>query len=114
MLRHVAVIALLFATPAFAQEAQQAGNSTNSRDHFVVSNDECGASRFAHLVGHSYEVYRTALPGDAIVHAGVDSGALNISHRTQHTTQPMTLEFRPQQLNVVIGASAQILSVGCY
>jgi hypothetical protein len=104
----------MFATPAFAQEAPHGAGQSARHDRFVISNDECGASRFAHLVGQSYAIYRTALPGDAIVHGAGATGAVNISDRVQRPTQAMTLEFRPQQLNVVIDGAARILSVGCY
>jgi hypothetical protein len=112
----VAVTAALLAAPSFAQDLQTGPvqASLTPHDRFVIASDECAASRYRALVGRSYQVYRTVLPADAIVHGAGTNGAVGIAHRTQQTSEPMTLEFRPQQLNVVVDAAAQIVAIGCY
>ena len=64
-------------------------------------NDECGASRYAHLVGREYaQVYHAALlPADSIV---------------QNRSMWRTLEYTPEQLNVVVGAEGRIVAIGCF
>lgn len=63
--------------------------------------DECGASRFAHLIGREYaQVYQAALlPADSIV---------------QNRSMVRTLEYTPHKLNVVVGAEGRIVAIGCF
>ncbi len=69
-------------------------------DGFVRSGDECGASRFAHLVGEQYaELHHAALPADSNV---VDGRRLT------------TLEYTPARLNVVVNHSGRIVAIGCF
>jgi hypothetical protein len=70
-------------------------------DRFVVSGDECGASRYQHLLGREYaRVYHAALlPTDSIV---------------QNRTMRRTLEYTPQRLNVVVGGEGRIVAIGCF
>ncbi len=70
-------------------------------DPFVVSDDRCGASRFAHLLGQEYaQVYRASLiPSD--------------SNRLDRI-RPITLEYTPYRLNFVVGAEGRIIAIGCF
>jgi Peptidase inhibitor I78 family len=72
-----------------------------SEDRFVVSDDECGASRYQHLLGREYaRVYHAALlPGESVV---------------QNRAMQRTLEYTPQQLNVVVGGDGRIIAIGCF
>ncbi len=70
------------------------------RDGFVMSGDECGASRFSHLVGEQYaELHHAALPADSNV---VDGRRLT------------TLEYTPAKLNVVVNRAGRIIAIGCF
>lgn len=69
-------------------------------DGFVMSGDECGASRFSHLVGEQYaELHHAALPANSIV---VDGRRLT------------TLEYTPARLNVVVNRAGRIIAIGCF
>lgn len=70
-------------------------------DRFIVSSDACGASRYRHLVGREFaQVYQTAaLPADTLV---------------QNRTMMRTLEYTPEQLNVVLGGDGRIIAIGCF
>ena len=69
-------------------------------DGFVKSGDECGASRFSHLVGEPYaERHHAALPADSNV---VDGRRLT------------TLEYTPARLNVVVNRAGRIIAIGCF
>lgn len=68
-------------------------------DPFVWAGDECGASRYAHLVGEEIaHLDQAALPESAIVHLNTLT----------------TLEYRPGKLNVVVNASGRIAAIGCF
>jgi hypothetical protein len=70
------------------------------RDRFVIADDACGASRFAHLVGEEFaEIHRAALPQDA-----------SIVDRVSATT----LEYTPHRLNVVLDGAGRVVAVGCF
>lgn len=66
-------------------------------DPFVVSGDECGASRYAHLLGEQAELH--AIPANSNV---VDGAHLS------------TLEYTPARLNVVVNGQGQIIAIGCF
>lgn len=68
-------------------------------DPFVRYSDECGASRYAHLVGEQYaEVYQASLPASAYV--------LGSARAT-------TLEYKPGRLNVVLDGRGRIAAISC-
>ena len=72
-----------------------------ARDPFTRNSDECGASRYAHLVGETFAtLQQTALPANALVYRG---GA-NVR----------TLEYTPSKLNVVLDGSGRIAAIGCF
>ena len=107
MLRHIAVIAVLATTSfAWAEEAPpqaeaEQGAQAARDDAFVISGDECGASQYQHLLGREYaQVYQASmLPTDGAVHA---------------SPRMRTLEYRPQQLNVVVDGAGRIIAIGCF
>lgn len=106
------IFAALVLTSAAAAAAQERGTErpqtvtsgealAPSWDRFVISGDECGASRYQHLLGREYaRVYHAALlPTDSIV---------------QNRTMRRTLEYTPQRLNVVVGGEGRIVAIGCF
>jgi hypothetical protein len=110
MMRLSFAAALFFAAcaTAAAQEAPRAEDETVTaqesqvrRDGFVITNDECGASRYSHLLDENFaEMYQAALlPND-----------LNVRGYGQMTT----LEFKPGQLNVVVNGEGRIIAIGCF
>ena len=117
MLRYIAIVAALLASPCFAQDMQTepARNAVSvSRDGFVFSGDACGASRYASLVGQSLKLSRTSLPANAVIHNATHGGAVNIADMDQRPAGLSTLEYRPHQLNVVVDSASRILAIGCY
>lgn len=109
MLRIAIVAAVAFAACASAMAEEQAAPaepaaeeqaSNIPRDAFVVSGDECGASRYSHLLGEQYaELHHAALPANSNV---VDRGRLT------------TLEYTPARLNVVVNGAGRIIAIGCF
>jgi hypothetical protein len=109
MLRHIIVMALMAAAspawaevrPAPTQTSDDQNAQTPSDDRFVVSGDECGASRYRHLLGRDWaQVYQAALaPADSAV---------------QNRPRMRTLEYRPQQLNIVVDGTGRIIAIGCF
>jgi len=93
---------------AFAEEqdrsVQEALSETERaeipRDRFVRSGDECGASRYAHLLGERYAELRQAL--------------LRSDANVVDRTRAMTLEYRPGQLNLVLDGAGRVIAVGCF
>jgi hypothetical protein len=111
MLRTVLLAAFALATTsvsAAAQEQARDNPATASEaaagrldDRFVLSRDECGASRYQHLLGREYaRVYHAVL--------------LPAGSAVQNRTMRRTLEYTPQQLNVVIGGDGRIIAIGCF
>lgn len=111
MLRFLACAMLLGASPCFAQAVdtqsdgavvqEDADTQERSRDPFVISSDECGASRYSHLVGEGAQGLQPVfLPRDANVFSA-------------HNGAPTTLEYVPGRLNIVFDDAGRILSVGC-
>jgi len=71
------------------------------QDPFVISDDTCGASRFAHLLGQNYaQVYQASI---------IPSNSNRFDH-----VRPITLEYTPYRLNFVVGAEGRIVAVGCF
>jgi hypothetical protein len=70
-------------------------------DPFVISNDACGASRFAHLMGQDYgELYQASLIP---------------SHSNRYDRiRPITLEYTPYRLNFVVNGEGRIVAIGCF
>jgi hypothetical protein len=113
MHRHVALIAVLLATPCAAQTVEPApspelrfeeiyprAQTIQRDDPFVISGDECGASRYQHLVGEHFPgVIQASLPSDTYV----------LGHG-----RVTTLEYRPGRINVTLGGGGQILAIGCF
>jgi hypothetical protein len=109
MLRTALVAAVAFAACASAMAEEQAAPDERAaeermsnihRDAFVVSGDECGASRYSHLLGEQYaELHHAALPANSNV---VDRGRLT------------TLEYTPARLNVVVNGTGRIIAIGCF
>ncbi len=108
MLRIVLAAAVAFAACASAvaeerratDDAAEAQTSNIRRDAFVVSGDECGASRYSHLLGEEYaELHHAALPANSNV---MDRGRLS------------TLEYTPARLNVVVNGTGRIIAIGCF
>ncbi|HYD85950.1 MAG TPA: I78 family peptidase inhibitor [Vitreimonas sp.] len=98
----VAVALALSATGAAAEErTEEPAPQPPVRDRFVVSDDTCGASRYAHLLGEEFaELHQASLvPANANV---VDRGRLT------------TLEYEPHRLNVVVNGAGRIIAVGCF
>jgi hypothetical protein len=107
--------ALIVAASAFAACASAAAQETAvedehltaqgqvqivRRDGFVISNDACGASQYAHVIGEPYtKLHQAALPADANF---VASKGLT------------TLEFEPGALNVVLSDQGRIIAIGCF
>jgi hypothetical protein len=118
MLRVLACAAVfLSASPSFAQSIDAPAASdgaavrgddqrdgaapTTRRDRFVISRDECGASRYAHLVGRvTTGPESISLPKDADVFSG-------------YRLAPTTLEYVPSRLNIVIDHAGRVISVNC-
>ncbi len=98
-MRSALFLVLFLASCAASQHQAALHQAKDYRpDAFVRASDECGASRYAHLVGEQYaKVEHVALPSSAVV------------HRLHET-----LEYRPGQLNVVLGGDGRIMSIGCY
>jgi hypothetical protein len=113
MLRFLVCAVLFSASPCFAQPVdaqaesdgavvqEDADTQERSRDPFVISSDECGASRYSHLVG---EGVQSLQPVILPPHANVFSG---------NNVAPTTLEYVPGRLNIVFDDAGRILSVGC-
>lgn len=116
MLRHLAIAAMLCVSPCFAEPTADdaAGESASRHDPFVISTDECGASRYTHLVGQGLAMHRASMPADTVVHGLFADGAINPVNAEQAPAPLATLEYRPYRLNVVVDASARIISVGCH
>lgn len=72
-----------------------------ARDPFVRTSDECGASRYAHLLGEQFATLeQAALPANAAVQrAGPNR---------------RTLEYTPGKLNVVLDTAGRIAVIGCF
>jgi len=110
MLRAAFIAAVAFAACASAlaeerlQPEQRAAEDEAQqirRDGFVWSNDACGASRYAHLVGERYaELHHASL-------LPADSKVLDPRRLT-------TLEFRPGQLNVIVNGEGRVVTIGCF
>lgn len=113
MLRHLAIIAALSAGPCFA-ETIEITPTMRDMDPFVTASDECGAARYAHLVGESFVVHRTSLPKNAMVHGPADQRVIDAADLPSTPSLPLTLEYRPQRLNVVLDDAARIISIGCH
>jgi hypothetical protein len=105
----LAAFALAIASvSAAAQDQPRDNRATESEaapvrqdDRFVLSRDECGASRYQHLLGREYaRVYHAVL--------------LPAGSAVQNRTMRRTLEYTPQQLNVVIGGDGRIIAIGCF
>jgi hypothetical protein len=88
MLRIVFIAAIAFAVSASAmaeeqdQQEQRAqaeqADAPLRQDGFIVSGDECGASRYSHLLGEQYaELHHAALPANSNV---LDRGRLSRSN----------------------------------
>jgi hypothetical protein len=107
MLRHAAVIFTLLATPCAAQtaaptpEPQRTREAPRTGDRFEISGDECGASRYAHLVGRDYAT---------VYHASLVPAGANVVNRSLFKT----LEYTPWRLNVVLDLYGRISAVGCF
>jgi hypothetical protein len=111
MLRTMLIAAAAFAACASAVAEEQAVLVEQSaaeeqflevrRDGFVISGDECGASRYSSLLGEDYaELYQASLvPGDSNV----------VNHATLRT-----LEYEPGQLNIVLDGGGRIIAIGCF
>ncbi|HYD73320.1 MAG TPA: I78 family peptidase inhibitor [Candidatus Binatia bacterium] len=109
MLRIALVAAVVFAACASATAEEQAApveraaeeqTTAIHRGAFVVSGDECGASRYSHLLGEQYaELHHAALPTNSNI---VDRGRLT------------TLEYTPARLNVVVNGAGRIIAIGCF
>jgi hypothetical protein len=112
MLRSIAILALMLASPSFAQ-TDRADPAPTPRDRFVIAPDTCGASRYAHLVGESYTAQQASLPQHALVHGAGPQGPIPVGGAT-HAGPLLTLEYEPQRLNVVVGADQRIVSIGCH
>jgi hypothetical protein len=98
LMRVAAAIACLVVAGCAAPAG--AAFSSQHRDRFMIVDDACGASRFAHLVGEELaEIHRAALPHDA-----------SIVDRVSATT----LEYTPHRLNVVLDGSGRVIAVGCF
>lgn len=84
-----------------SERPQERSAVAASDDRFVVSDDLCGASRYQHLLGREYaQTYHASLlPADSNV---------------QHGAFRRTLEYTPQQLNVVVGEAGRIVAIGCF
>jgi hypothetical protein len=87
--------------PERSQTAISGEARVRGEDRFVVSGDECGASRYQHLLGREYaRVYHAALlPADSVI---------------QNRGMRRTLEYTPQQLNIVVGGEGRIVAIGCF
>jgi hypothetical protein len=110
MLRFGIAAALVFAVCASASAQEQWSPTTDEtarpehqyrRDGFVITNDACGASRYAHLLGENYaELHQASLlPADT-----------NVVGQRPLTT----LEFKPEVLNVVLDGAGRVVSIGCF
>jgi hypothetical protein len=98
MLRSL-LLAPAFFFAACASAPGQTASSEIPGHGFVRASDECGASRYAHLVGERYaEVYQAALPANAFVFG---------------RNRPTTLEYKPGRLNVVLDGYGRIAAIGC-
>ncbi len=103
----IAAVALTVCASAVADEDQDAQVAEAEppaqsirHDGFVTQSDECGASRYAHLLGEQYaELHHAALPANSNV---VDRGRLS------------TLEYTPGRLNVVVNGAGRIIAIGCF
>jgi hypothetical protein len=105
----LAAFALALASVSAAAQEQPRDNPATEReaaparqdDRFVLSRDECGASRYQHLLGREYaRVYHAALlPTDSVV---------------QNRAIRRTLEYTPYRLNVVVGGEGRIIAIGCF
>jgi hypothetical protein len=78
-------------------ERMQAEEMSQNHDPFVVSGDECGASRYAHLLGEQAGLH--AIPANSNM---VDGARLS------------TLEYTPARLNVVVNGQGRIIAIGCF
>jgi len=110
MLRIAFIAAVTFATCAVAvadeDQATQTARTDDGasqavrQDRFVMQGDECGASRYSHLLGEQYaELHHAALPANSNV---VDRGRMT------------TLEYTPARLNVVVNGAGRIIAIGCF
>ena len=106
ILAAAACMAVTFSAGADEMQSVQPGQDSERvasarHDPFVISDDTCGASRFAHLVGQEYaEVYQASLiPSD--------------SNRLDRI-RPITLEYTPYRLNFVVNGEGRIIAVGCF
>lgn len=110
MLRIAFAAAAVFAVCASAAAEDRAAPEEQSAaaaetrdfhgDHFVWTDDACGASRYEHLVGQPFaELHNAALPADASV---------------WDKSRVRTLEYRPGQLNVVLDDRGRIIAIGCF
>jgi hypothetical protein len=104
------IVAAAFAACASAAAQEQAAEGQQltpdaqvqdvRRDGFVISNDACGASAYAHLVGEPYtELHHASLPANSNVTTGKGM---------------TTLEFEPGKLNVVLSDQGRIIAIGCF
>ncbi len=106
LLTVAACMAVIFSASADELQSPQPrqaseGAAPAQHDPFVVSDDSCGASRFAHLLGQEYaEVYQASLiPSD--------------SNRLDRI-RPITLEYTPYRLNFVVNGEGRIIAIGCF
>jgi len=113
-MRHLALALVLLSSPCFAQSAPEAQAQREPARRDVKTGDACGASRYAHLVGQSYALHYAALPPGTVVYGPTRDGAVHVNHRVQTATDMITLEYRAQRLNVVLGDGARILSIACH
>jgi hypothetical protein len=115
-MRHLALALILMTSPCFAQSAPEAPQPREpaQTDAFVKTSDECGASRYAHLVGQSYAVHAASLPPGSVIHGGAPAGVVPVDQRVQAATSPLTLEYREQRLNIVLDGAARIVSIACH
>jgi hypothetical protein len=99
----IAAAALAVCSVAMADEQEDAARLELDvrQDGFVVSGDECGASRYSHLLGENYaELYEAALVPD-------DSAVVN-------RAMLRTLEYTPGRLNIILDGAGRVQAIGCF
>jgi len=106
MLATAACLAITIGAGAEEQQSQQQRQEGERaaparQDPFVISDDTCGASRFAHLLGENYaQVYQASL---------IPSNSNRLDR-----IRPITLEYTPYRLNFVVGGEGRIIAIGCF
>lgn len=87
------------ATPSDEAEAE-AGFEHYRPDPFVIAPNGCRASDWEHLINRDF--------------ATVDEASLPNQTRVVRSHMANTLEFKPQRLNVILGAGGRVAVVGCF